>query len=412
MLDLLSDATLRDPFPAYAQLRAAPPFQEPRSGHWLLLGHAAVRRALTDHEAFSSAAVAGPERTARWLIFNDPPRHGKLRALLTRAFTPRALAALEPRIRALSAQLLAAQCLDASERAELDLVADYAVPLPLRVIAEMFGAPAQEYPRFRGWSDAMLALASSVARADDAAQAESRFAATSDEMERYLAPLIEARRARPQDDLLTGLVHAELDGERLSRADLLGFFQLLLLAGHETTTNFIANAVLCLTEHPEQLARLRATPALLDSAIEEILRYRSPVQTTFRRTRHALKLEGQTLPAGALVLAVIGSANRDPRAFPDPERFDIARQPNAHLAFGHGIHFCLGAVLARIEARVALSDLLWGVSALERTEVGPWQPRRAFHVHGPASLRVRFGRRASASAAEPPQPGHGTDEAP
>lgn len=385
MLDLLSDAALRDPFPIYARLRGAAPFQEPRSGLWVLLGHDAVRRALTDHEAFSSA-VSGPERTARWLIFTDPPRHGKLRALVMRAFTPRALASLEPCIGALSAQLLAAT----AERGEMDLVADYAVPLPLRVIADMFGAPAEDYARFRAWSDAMLALASTVARADDAPQAASAFAAASEEMELYLAALIQERRARPREDLLTALVSAEVDGERLSRDDLLGFFQLLLLAGHETTTNFIGNAVLCLTDHPQQRERLRATPSLLGSAVEEILRYRSPVQASFRRVRRALELEGRSLPEGALVLAVIGSANRDPRAFSDAERFDVARQPNAHLAFGHGIHFCLGAVLARLEARIALSDLLWRVSNLEVAEAGPWQPRKAFHVHGPARLAVRF----------------------
>jgi cytochrome P450 len=189
---------------------------------------------------------------------------------------------------------------------------------------------------------------------------------------------------------LTRLVEAEVDGERLTQQDILGFFQLLLLAGSETTTNLINNALLCLVENPEQLARLRAEPELLPTAIEEVLRYRSPLQWMFRQTRRDIEMHGQTIPAGKLVLAMIGSANHDPQQFRESSRFDITRDPNPHIAFGHGIHFCLGAALARLESRIALSDLLKRVKGFELASDEPWEPRKGLHVHGPTRLPIRF----------------------
>jgi cytochrome P450 len=196
------------------------------------------------------------------------------------------------------------------------------------------------------------------------------------------------------------LVHAEVDGEHLTEPEILGFFQLLLIAGSETTTNLLNNAILCLIENPDQLARLRSMPDLLPSTIEEVLRYRSPVQWMFRATRREVEIHGQTIPAGKLVLPIIGAANRDPRQFPDAGRFDTARDPNPHIAFGHGIHFCLGAALSRLEARIALPDLLERLKGLELAIREPWEPRKALHVHGPARLPIRFepGRRAAAQA--------------
>jgi cytochrome P450 len=190
--------------------------------------------------------------------------------------------------------------------------------------------------------------------------------------------------------LLTRLTEAEVDGERLTAEEILGFFQLLLLAGQETTTNLITNAVLCLVEHPDQLARLRAAPELLPSAIEEVLRYRSPFQWFYRVTRRDAEVHGQTIPAGKLVLVGVGAANRDPKQFRDAGRFDITRDPNPHLGFGHGIHFCLGAPLARLEARVALTDILGRLEGLALANDEPWEPRPALHVHGPTRLPVRF----------------------
>jgi cytochrome P450 len=257
------------------------------------------------------------------------------------------------------------------------------------VIAGMFGAPVTDLPRFRRWSDVILHLGHSAVGSEEAARVEREFLAVTDEMDAYLRALSAQRRAVPQDDLLTRLVEAEVDGARLTDGELLGFFQLLLVAGHETTTNLLSNAVLCFLEHPDQLARLRAAPELLPSAIEEVLRYRSPVQAMWRVARREVSLHGQTLPAGALVMPMIGSANRDPKVFPDADRFDMGRTPNPHLAFGHGIHFCIGAPLSRLEARVALPVFLERVKGFALASDAPWAPRQAIHVLGPARLPLR-----------------------
>jgi cytochrome P450 len=209
-------------------------------------------------------------------------------------------------------------------------------------------------------------------------------------MDASLAEVLAQRRAAPKDDLLSRLLHAEVDGERLTQAEILGFFQGLLLAGSETTMNLINTAVLCFLEHPRQLALLRERPDLLPSAIEEVLRYRAPLQWMGRVTTREVVVHDQLIPAHKLVLAVIGSANRDPKHFPDPGRFDITRDPNPHLAFGHGAHFCLGAPLARLEAKVALSDVLEREKDFRRASDEPWEPRRALHIHGPQRLPIRF----------------------
>ncbi|WP_437733996.1 cytochrome P450 [Sorangium sp. So ce1335] len=386
-MNLFSEDMRRNPYPLYDQIRSSSPvLHYPPSDLWMIFDHDGVRRALHDHEAFSSVVSPPGNRTSEWLIFSDPPRHTKLRALISRAFTPRAVAELEPRIRALSRELLDRTI----ERGEMDLVEDYAVPLPLLVIAEMLGAPVEDQPRFKRWSDVILDLSYTVSGSEEAARAIAAFTEVTAEMQATLRGLIAARRASPRDDLLTRLVGAEVDGERLNEDEILGFFQLLLVAGHETTTNLISNAILCFLEHPTELGRLRAEPHLLPSAIEEVLRYRAPVQAMFRVTRRDVPMHGQVIPAGKPVLAMIGSANRDPGQFSEPERFDIARDPNPHIAFGHGIHFCIGAPLARLEARVALSDLLARLTGLSRASDAPWEPRRAIHVHGPTRLPIRF----------------------
>jgi cytochrome P450 len=384
-----TDDMRRDPFPLYRELRESSPlFHFAPADLWMLFDHASVRQALSDHETFSSAASPPGSTPAEWMIFSDPSRHTKLRGLVSRAFTSRAVANLEPRIRELSALLLDAKL----GQGEMDLVADFAVPLPLMVISEMLGAPLDDLARFRAWSDAMLGLGHSVVANDEAKAAEAAFGAATIEMKAYLERLIAERRATPRDDLLTRLVEAEVDGERLNDAELLGFFQLLLLAGHETTTNLISNAVLSFVEHPDQLERVRANLGLLPAAIEEVLRHRSPVQAVFRVARRELELHGRRIPAGSLILPIIGSANRDPRIFADADRFDISRDPNPHLAFGHGIHFCIGAPLARIEGRIALGDLLSRTRRIELVN-DVWTPRGVFHVYGPAQLPIRFAPR-------------------
>jgi cytochrome P450 len=260
----------------------------------------------------------------------------------------------------------------------------------MMVIAEMLGIPVADRQRFKRWNDVILNMSYTVPGGREAVEAYSAFVAVSAEMNAYLTDMLGQRRGAPKDDLLSRLVGAEVDGQRLTQQDILGFFQLLLLAGSETTTNLINNALLCFIDNPDQLARLRAAPELLPSTIEEVLRYRSPLQWMFRVTKHDVEMHGQVIPAGKLALAMIGAANRDPRQFTDADRFDITREPNPHIAFGHGLHFCLGAALARLESRIALSDLLERVKNFQLASAEPWEPRKGLHVHGPTRLPIRF----------------------
>jgi cytochrome P450 len=254
MFDLLSDELRRDPFRVYNELRErSPVLRDPRTGAWMIFDYEGVKRALHDHDAFSSVLTG---RSPDWMIFSDPPRHTKLRAILLRAFTPPSIAGLEPRIRALSGALLDQHI----ARGEMDLVADYAGPLPALVIAEMIGIPLGDRARFLRWSEAIVNLAHVIAGGAEAAAAVSEHAAVKDEMKAYVGDLIAARRQAPEDDLLTRLVEAEVDGERLTGDEILGFFQLLLAAGIETTTNVIGNGVLCFLESPGELARVEAAP--------------------------------------------------------------------------------------------------------------------------------------------------------
>jgi cytochrome P450 len=400
VLDLFSDEMRRNPYPAYDRLRAASPVLHLEAFDlWMILDYDGVRRALTDHAVFSSdlSHVPGQGNPGEWFLFFDPPRHTRLRALIAKAFTPRVVANLEPRIRELSCQLLD----NTVGRGEVDLIEEFSGPLPMRVIAELLGIPAEDWPRYRRWSDAILAIANTFARGKAAERIFAEYRAVTEEMQVALPELIaRVRTARPEA-LLAGLAEAEVGGERLTPREVLGFVQLLLVGGQETTVNLINNAILCFLEHPDQLARLRAAPDLLPSAIEEVLRYRTPLQWMPRATARDVEVHGRVIPAGKLVLPVIGSANRDPQQFADAGRFDIARDPNPHIAFGHGIHVCLGAPLARLEARIALADFLGRVSAFELAADGPWEPRQALSVHGPSRLPIRL-KPARRGAAAPP----------
>jgi cytochrome P450 len=388
-MDLFSVLTRRDPYPLYDQLRlSSPVLHIPGPDLWVVFGYDAVRRVLSDHEAFSSDVAPSRGITFQWLMFMDPPRHTKLRAIISRAFTPRSIAGLESRIRALARELIHRVI----DRDEIDLVADLATPLPMMVIADMLGLPLADWRTLAGWSEAIVNLGNTVA-GGDADRASAVFLRADADMAEYFARAMAARRARPADDLISRLAAAEIGGEHLDDHEITRFCQLLLAAGTETTTNLIDNAVVCFAEHPDQLARIRAEPALLAPALEEVLRYRTPVQAMFRATARETELDGTRIPAGKFVIAMIGSANRDPRRFAEPARFDIARDPKPHIAFGHGIHFCLGAPLSRLEASIALGELLTLIESFEL--VSPdWPPRNSFTVLGPAALPLRFHRAA------------------
>jgi len=384
MFNIFSDEIRRDPFPVYDQMRSRSPvfYVPPPFDGWLIFDYEGAKRALNDHEAFSSKVPA----PRHWFIFLDPPAHTKLRALISRAFTPGMVANLEPYIRQLSRELLDAVV----NRGEMDFATELSVALPMKVISSMIGIPSSDWSRYKKWSDSILKLSYARSGGAEAEDGTREFAAVTVEMNEYLGKMIAERRAWPQNDLLTRLIEAEVDGERLRQEEILGFFQLLIVAGQETTTNLINNAILCFIENPAQLALLRSRPQLVASAIEEVLRYRSPLQWVMRTPRRDIELHGQTIPAGKLVLPMIGSANRDPRAFPNANQFDITRDPNPHIAFGHGIHSCVGSALARLETRIVLSDFLARVKSFILANDAPWEPRKALHVLGPTRLPLRF----------------------
>ena len=385
-MDLVrEDEPSLNPFPHYERMReSAPVFQDEQSGSWHVFRYADVERVLSDHGTFSSRfggddpSEAG-QLFAASLVTTDPPRHRQLRSLVSQAFTPKAVEALAPRISTLTEDLLD----KIVSAGTADLIEDLAYPLPVIVIAELMGIPAEDRDRFKHWSDVIVSQTQSgVPNADQST--------TNREMAEYFLALIEHRRSRPGNDLISNLLLAEIDGQKLSVAELLGFCSLLLVAGNETTTNLIGNAVLCFTEMPGITERLRAEPALLPQAIEEVLRYRSPVQSMYRVTAADTTLGGVPIPAGVPLVAWIGSANRDERQFEHAEQFDVDRGPIRHLAFGHGIHFCLGAPLARLEARIALQAILARLPGLAVTHGSRLQRMDSTIVYGLKELPVSW----------------------
>jgi cytochrome P450 len=353
--DPMSPAFRDDPYPTYAWLRRERPAYHAEGeteSWWTLSRHADVTAALRDHAAFSSAQGIGSERDqTRMMISTDPPDHTVLRSLVSRAFTPRMIAGLEPRIRQISDDLIDA----ALARGALDLVRDLAVPLPVTVIAELLGVEPERREDFKRWSDAFVGTGYDGMEREEAQGHNDRQMA---EFAAYFGAMIEARRHERRDDLISALVAAQEDRRVLSTEDVLWCCLLLLVAGNETTTNLIANATLALTSHPEQMALVEGDRSRIPAMIEEALRYDSPVQGLFRTTTRSVEVAGTTIPADEKVLVLYASANRDETHYPDADRFDIARPPANHVAFGHGIHFCLGAPLARLEGRVAFETLL------------------------------------------------------
>jgi cytochrome P450 len=331
---------------------------------WHVLGHPEATGVLSDPASFSSDLTSLLPKQEDLELFQrgnfvrmDPPRHHALRGLVSQAFTPKVVAELAPRIAELTTELLDARA--GGDR--LDLIEDLAYPLPVIVIAELLGIPPADRPVFRRWADTLFERADadpdeSLTRAGE--QAVSRAAPTIREMNGYLLDHIRTRREHPGDDLTSKLLRVEADGQRLGDDEIVGFVGLLLIAGHITTTATLGNAVLAFDEHPDAAAEVRADPALLPAAIEEVLRYRTPFPRLARLATTEAKAGEAVIPAGGVVVTWLAAANRDARVFIEPNRFDIHRRPNPHLTFGHGIHFCLGAPLARLEARIALAIML------------------------------------------------------
>ena len=329
---------------------------------WQVFRYDDVARVLTDHPRFSSRAFGEDSFLADTLIVKDPPDHRKLRNLVNTAFTPRVVAGLRGRVIEIAQELLDA----VRARGEMDLVRDFAFPLPARVIGELLGVPADDWNVLQRWAHA---------QSPDSQDRGDRMGAVGDQMHRYFSGLLEDRRRAPREDLITGLSTATVDGERLSERELVSFCNLLLVAGQETTRNLIANFVLTMSGHPEVQAELVREPALMPGAVEEVLRYLPPVWFLMRRTTQAVELSGVEIPADQLVLAWVPSANRDASQFADPDHLDIRRDPNRHVAFGHGHHFCVGAPLARLEANVALPMLLEQLPELRVVREAPIKVR-------------------------------------
>jgi cytochrome P450 len=348
----------------FAEMRSRQPvFYNEEMQLWQVFRYEDVTTVLTDYNRFSSQPLArfagGFLRDT--LVSKDPPDHRKLRNLVNQAFTPRAVARLSDRITQIMQELLD----QVRFQGKMDIVSDIAFPLPAKIIAEMLGVPAEDWDIFQRWAR-VDSSDPAVVRRDPA-----RMQRMQQEMFDYFSRLLEERRRSPREDLITALSHAEVEGERLSQQELVSFCMLLLFAGQETTKNLIANAMLCFTQYPDTLERLTHDPSLMPTAIEEVLRYLSPVWFLFRTARADLELAGQRIPANSTVLAWTASANRDPAQFSDPDQFDIEREPNRHLAFGHGIHFCVGAPLSRLEARIALPMMLEQLKGLQRVEGFP-----------------------------------------
>ena len=347
-----------DPYPTYRWLRQhAPVYWDAASRLWVLSRYDDIVQVSKASDTFSvSEGVLPDSDTIVSIICMDEPRHTRLRKLVNRGFTPRMVGMLEPRIRALTAEILEA----VAPHGTCDLVRDVAVPLPLYIIAEMLGIPRDDFPRFHDWSDRLINVAGNYedpAKVMDAGNAYVEYGT-------YLKELFDDRRVRPREDLTSILVAAQQDGmlaedeEAMENDEIVMFMTLLLVAGNETTRNAIAGGMLALMGHPEQAAMLRRDPRLIDRAVEEILRYVTPI-VCFRRTaRRDTTVRGQRIAAGERVLMLYQSANRDEAVFTDPDGFDVTRDPNPHLAFGIGAHFCLGANLARLELRIMVEELV------------------------------------------------------
>ncbi|HEY9433700.1 MAG TPA: cytochrome P450 [Blastocatellia bacterium] len=397
-VDILSPQFKANPFPLLARLRAEQPVCRitlpDKTPVWLVTRYKDVKTLLTDERfAKSRYNALTPEQLRkqpwvppmfrpleRTMVDLDPPDHTRLRQFVHKAFTPRLIEQMQDRVQTLANDLLDA----VARKGEMDLIREYALPLPMTIITEILGVPVQDRDKFHKWSKVIVAV--------DQFNANWRVIPAIWKFNRYLRGHFKARRADLRDDLVSALIQAEEAGDRLSEDELLAMTFLLLVAGHETTVNLIGSGALELLQHPDQMNKLRRDSSLIKSAVEELLRYTAPVfMSTERYAREDVTIQGVTISRGEMTLGVIGSANRDETVFENPDILDIEREPNKHLSFGHGIHYCLGAALARLEAQIAINTLLERMPNL-RLKGSPeslrW--RRSLILRGLAALPVEI----------------------
>ena len=363
----------QDPYPAYRTLRAHDPVHwSELSRSWVISRFADVDAILRDHQRFASderrAGDAAPDFTppfpeGRSILALDPPDHTRLRSLVSRAFTPRAIAALEPRIQDLVDEILGGF----PEDRPVDVMERLAGPLPVTVIAELLGVPVADRARFKTWSDQLARILEPTTTPPQLERAGRAAAELSD----YFRAIIAQRRQTPRDDLISRLIAVEQDGEGLSMDEMLAMLRLLLAAGNETTTNLIGNGLLALLRQPDQLRRLQEDPSLAEAAVEELLRFDSPVQTDGRTVLEDMELHGKPLRRGQRAILLIGAANHDARVYDRPNKLDITRDESPHISFGRGIHHCIGAPLARMEGRIVFRALVERFATIRLAEAQP-----------------------------------------
>ncbi|MGB2694484.1 MAG: cytochrome P450 [Dehalococcoidia bacterium] len=384
----------QNPYPSYAHLRNELPVHriEPM-GAFAISRYDDVMHVLTHPEIFSSAGISnthlhdretGEVRPTRMMVFSDPPDHTRLRNIVNRSFTPRMIADLEPRIQQITDDLIAA----VTPKGAMDLITDLAMPLPVTIIAEILGVDPAHKEAFKRWSDDAVRDDS---HSTSAAQhgPDDHDGDGGSEFQAYFEQAVAERRRQPRNDMISDLIRAEEEQQALSSDEVLAFIALLLIAGNETTTNLLGNAMIALLDNPDQLAKVRDDPSLIPNLVEEALRYDAPVQFLFRFVTRDTELAGTSIPEGSIVLPIYGSANRDERKYPEGDRFDVTRDTQGHIAFGHGIHFCLGAPLARLEGRIALEALLSRLDRFTRVDDQIEQIDSIF-LRGPKRLRLTF----------------------
>jgi cytochrome P450 len=384
---------LADPYPTYRRLRDEDPVHHSPLDFWVLTRYDDVATVLRDPRFIKEPlvsmvaarfGVSVPPGVGLSMLDRDPPDHTRLRSLVSKAFTPRVVDGLRPRIQKTVDDLIT--------RAEgvgtMDLIEEFAYPIPVNVICEMLGVPVEDHERFKGWSLDIARGLDSVWLPPES-EIPKRSGAARHAIGDFMRGLIAERRASPRGDLLSALIAAEEQGDKLSEDELIATCILLLIAGHETTVNLIGNGTLALLRHPEELRRLRETPGLIASAVEELLRYDGPVQRTARVTNTEVTIGGRTIPKGEMVMPFIGAADRDPSQFPDPDRLDLGRGDNRHIAFGWGIHFCLGAPLARLEGQIAIDTLVRRLPGLALVDAEP-EYRQSLTLRGLKALPVTF----------------------